>query len=61
MQKILGTSTEARRSNRSPKSLAKERSKPPLAVSWIASEIVLVVLFRGQESARCKILIKEFE
>ncbi len=33
MQKILGVSTEARRSNRSPKSLAKKRSNPPLASS----------------------------
>ncbi len=45
MQKILGIFTEARLSNRSPKSQAKERSKPPLAVGWIASEIVLIVLF----------------
>ena len=45
MQKILGIFTEARLSNHSPKSHAKERSKPPLAVGWIASEIVLVVLF----------------
>ncbi len=54
MQKKGRVSTEARRSNRSPKSLAKERNKPPLAVGWITSEIVLVFLFfvPGQETAR---------
>ena len=41
MQKILGVSTEARRSNRSPKSQSKDRSKPPLAVGWIAVEIFI--------------------
>ncbi len=40
MQKILGVSTEARLSNRSPKSQTKKRIKPPLAVGWITEEIL---------------------
>ena len=53
MQKILSVSTEARRSNRSPKSLAKETSKPPLAVSWLTvEEAQILFMFRGQKTAR---------
>ncbi len=61
----LQTVRKSRASNRSPKSLAKDRSKPPLAVSGIAVEVIfyyrtslpqsldnILFLFRGQKTAR---------